>query len=313
MAKSLKDGTEVVIRPMAEDDFERSLTFFRALPEVDRKYLRTDVTQPALVRRRVAQLESDRVRRLVALVGDEIVGDGALELEAEGRGWKRHTAELRVIVAHDYQNQGLSRLLCRELYHVAAAAKVEVILAKLMRTQKIARRALEHLGFQLVGREAEASLRAAVALTPVALTPVGDPPGAPVVDLQPVTASTAVDQSHQQGPSRLGGAGDSGGEAVGVHGDLLLVSVILLHRQVGGMVVVDHGLPVPLSHAHHALADLTSGGHFGKGPPAPMHVDTSILGVAEHLQHPAGIGLDPLDLLPIPAPGHPGQLHSLSP
>ena len=33
----LKDGTEVQIRPMTRDDLDRSFTFFKELPEDDRR------------------------------------------------------------------------------------------------------------------------------------------------------------------------------------------------------------------------------------------------------------------------------------
>ena len=42
----LKDGGEVVIRPLARGDFERLLSFFQALPDEDRVFLRHDVRNP---------------------------------------------------------------------------------------------------------------------------------------------------------------------------------------------------------------------------------------------------------------------------
>ncbi|MCP3681049.1 MAG: hypothetical protein GY861_00025, partial [bacterium] len=41
---TLKNGLEIHIREMRKDDAQRSLDFFRALPDEDREYLRVDVT-----------------------------------------------------------------------------------------------------------------------------------------------------------------------------------------------------------------------------------------------------------------------------
>jgi L-amino acid N-acyltransferase YncA len=141
----LKDATEVVIRPLVEDDLERSFAFFRALPGKDRAYLRTDVSRRKVVEERIRSLSSGRIRRLVAEVGDCIVADGALELE--GRRWKRHVAELRLIVSSEFQRKGLGLLMARELYSVAAEAKVEQIIVKMMRPQLAARSIFRKLGF----------------------------------------------------------------------------------------------------------------------------------------------------------------------
>jgi hypothetical protein len=141
----LKDGSEVAIRGMTESDLERSLAFFEALPEADRAYLRRDVTRRDNVVRRILDMKAGRVLRLVALVNDEIVADGALELEPEG--WKEHVAELRLIVGRPYQRRGLGLVMARELYHLAAARRVEEILVRFMAPQVGARTIFTRLRF----------------------------------------------------------------------------------------------------------------------------------------------------------------------
>ena len=94
---TLKDQTQVLVRPMRSDDLERSLAFFRALPEEDRLPLRRDVTTPEVAQERMREIEEGSARRLVALVGDEIVADGTLDLAHYG--WERHVGEMRLIVA----------------------------------------------------------------------------------------------------------------------------------------------------------------------------------------------------------------------
>ncbi|MHC4140669.1 MAG: hypothetical protein ACYSUF_01905, partial [Planctomycetota bacterium] len=64
----VKDGSEVVIRPLTRDDFDRSLAFFQALPRGDLDYLRGDPTQPDVLERRFQEMESGEYSRLVAVV-----------------------------------------------------------------------------------------------------------------------------------------------------------------------------------------------------------------------------------------------------
>jgi RimJ/RimL family protein N-acetyltransferase len=146
----LKDGTGVVIRKMHKGDLERSLAFFRALPEEDREYLRSDVTKRDVVERRIKEIRSPNIIRLVALVDDQIVADGSLEMERTE--WKKHVAEIRLIVAHQYQHQGLGTLMAHELFFTATGKKVEEITAKFMAPQVRAQKIFERLGFH---REAE--------------------------------------------------------------------------------------------------------------------------------------------------------------
>jgi L-amino acid N-acyltransferase YncA len=142
----LKDGTGIVIRPMTEDDVDKSWAFFRKLPQEDRAYLRVDVTKRDVVEKRIRDMRNGDVKRLVALAGDEIVADGALELA--GTGWKEHVAELRLIVAKAYQRKGVGMLLARELYTLASAEKVEDVVVEMMAPQVAARRIFLKLGFK---------------------------------------------------------------------------------------------------------------------------------------------------------------------
>lgn len=142
----LKDGTEALIRPMTREDSDASLQFFRELPEGDRQYLRVDVTKPSVVERRIRQMDAGSVKRLVAVVDDRIVADGALELS--GDEWTSHVAELRLIVARPFQRKGLGMLMARELHSLAASHKVEQILVRMARPQVAARSIFRRLGFR---------------------------------------------------------------------------------------------------------------------------------------------------------------------
>ena len=142
----LKDGTQVLIRPLTVDDLDRSFGFFKGLPKEDRVLLRVDVTQRDLVEERIRMIETGNVKRLVAVVDDKIIADGAMELS--GHGWAEHVAEIRMIVSREYQRKGLGHLMARELHALAASARVEVIVCLMMRPQKVAQSIMRKLGFR---------------------------------------------------------------------------------------------------------------------------------------------------------------------
>jgi L-amino acid N-acyltransferase YncA len=145
----LNDGTEVIIRQIRRDDLDRALAFFQRLPEEDRMFLRYDVTKRENVARGIKRVAKGEVKRLVALHGDDIVADGALELE--GHSWKEHVGELRLIVARRFQRRGLGTLMARELYLLAAKHQVDELMVRMMRPQVGARKIFRKLGFQEAG------------------------------------------------------------------------------------------------------------------------------------------------------------------
>ena len=144
--ETLKDGTKVVIRNLSLDDLDRIMKFYSSLPSEDRKYLRVDVTNRNIVQQRIKALESGNVFRIIALHGDDIIGDGALELATEA--WRKHQGELRVIVSKQFQRQGLGAIMMRELYFLAVEKKVKKIVVKMMRPQIAAQAICRKLGFR---------------------------------------------------------------------------------------------------------------------------------------------------------------------
>jgi len=141
----LRDGTLVVIRSMTRNDVDRSFAFFESLSPEDKAYLRRDVYERKVVEERIRAMRSGNVKRVVALVDDRIVADAALEFES--LAWKKHVAEVRLIVASGYQRKGLGMLMARELYSIATEANVEEIAVRMMRPQIAARSIFRKLGF----------------------------------------------------------------------------------------------------------------------------------------------------------------------
>jgi len=143
----LKDGTAVFLRDMRMDDVDRSLRFFLDLPPEDRRYLRVDVTKRDVVERRIRHAVAGGAHRIVALADDKIVADGSLEFS--GESWRRHVAEIRVIVAREYQRLRLGAVVISELFRTAQQRDVEKVVAKMAAPQTGARKIFDKLGFRV--------------------------------------------------------------------------------------------------------------------------------------------------------------------
>jgi GNAT superfamily N-acetyltransferase len=103
------------------------------------------VRDRAVVEQMFEAVVRGRAQRIVAVAEGAIVAEGALELEPDS--WKRHVGELRLVVARPFQRQGLGMFMARELYHLAAAVKLEELIVRMMRPQIAARKIFRKLGF----------------------------------------------------------------------------------------------------------------------------------------------------------------------
>jgi RimJ/RimL family protein N-acetyltransferase len=141
-----KDGASVVIRPLAKNDGPALLSFFRALPADDRLFLKEDVTKAETIDRWLSQLDYAKVLPIVAASDAAIVGDATLHFNQFG--WHRHMAEIRCVVARDYQKKGLGTILMHELVSHAGQKAVDKIRAEMMDSQIFAQKAFQRLGFK---------------------------------------------------------------------------------------------------------------------------------------------------------------------
>lgn len=143
----LRDGRTVLLRAPTTDDVDRSLEFFQSLGPDDRRYIGVDVTRRDVVERRLREAGTGEVGRIIGVVDDEIVADGALEFS--GEVWRRHLGEIRVIVANEYRGLGLGTLLVGDLFQEAQRRHVERVVVHLAAPQTTGRKICERLGLQL--------------------------------------------------------------------------------------------------------------------------------------------------------------------
>ena len=146
----LKDGTSIVIRPLSKQDGPALLKFFQSVPEDDRLFLKDDVTQKEVIDRWINELDYDKVLPLIAEKDTSILGDATLHFHKYR--WQLHMAEIRCVVAKEFQKNGIGTALMRELVGFAEQKGVSIIRANMMDIQKSAQKAFERLGFK---KEAE--------------------------------------------------------------------------------------------------------------------------------------------------------------
>jgi L-amino acid N-acyltransferase YncA len=145
---TLKSGEIITIRLMWKDDEPKLLKFFKDIPEDDRRVLRHDTTDPAVIRRWTSELDYERVFPVVAEFDDEIIGSATLHMNAYG--WQRHIGELRCVVAKAYRGKGVGKLLIHELMAKATGRGLHHIQLSLVDTQTSQIRIFEQLGFRKV-------------------------------------------------------------------------------------------------------------------------------------------------------------------
>lgn len=143
----LKDGTRVILRPMVKEDREKLLDFFRRVKEKDLSFLRHDVRNPEVIDRWVDHIDYHLVYPLIAEVEGRIVGDATLHMRKVG--WKRHLGNVRVVVASDFQNQGLGTLLVNEIVELAGELGLEKLVAEIHLKAQAALAVFKKAGFSV--------------------------------------------------------------------------------------------------------------------------------------------------------------------
>src|SRR5713101_1889153 len=143
----LPNGRHLTLRLMDPRDRERILSFARSLPPDDLLFLRTDITEPAIVDQGIADVERSNAITVLAEAGDKLAGYATLHLE-QAR-WTRRVGEIRVQVAPGFRGRSLGRQLTTEIFHLGQARGIKKMAAMMTPDQTGARAAFERLGFQV--------------------------------------------------------------------------------------------------------------------------------------------------------------------
>ena len=144
---ALSEDTEVVIRPLCEDDEEALLAHYRALPPETRLRLRQDNTNRAVLKRFLEEMPLGRAVVLGAFDDEEeqLLGEGTLRIMHHG--WARHVGEIRYLVDADWVPTGLGGVLIMELIELASAQGLDKLVYQTLDVQVRLRKMLKELGF----------------------------------------------------------------------------------------------------------------------------------------------------------------------
>ena len=124
----LKDGTKLLLRPMAAEDQDALYTFFKAVPKEDARYLRDDVASKLLVEKWTKNLDYAKTLPILALKNGTVIADATLNRRRFG--WKWHLGTVRIFVHRDYRKVGLGQLMIEEIADIAFKLELEKLIAE---------------------------------------------------------------------------------------------------------------------------------------------------------------------------------------
>ena len=142
---TLSDGTRLVLRPMNKQDDRELMTFFESLDDVDRLFLRNDVTNYRVVREWINSLNYNRVFPLLAVQNGQIIANATLHRKPFG--WMRHVGEIRVVVSPKFRKRGVARALFADLIETATEAGLEKLTVEMAVSQAGAMKVFQKMGF----------------------------------------------------------------------------------------------------------------------------------------------------------------------
>lgn len=152
---TMKDGPEVVIRPIRPEDEPLMVKFNQSLSEesVYRRYFHMINLQARIAHERLTRLCFIDYDREIALVAETTNPDtGEVEVLGVSRLSKLHgtdTAEFGMMVSDRVQSKGLGTELLRRLLEVGRDEHLDCIKAEILTENRPMQRVCEKLGFQL--------------------------------------------------------------------------------------------------------------------------------------------------------------------
>ncbi len=125
-----KDGTQVLLRPLAPDDEGRLLEFFSRIPREEIWFRREDVSDPQVIHQWIAQLNYERVLPLVAVKETDGAIIANLSLHCRPFGCLSHIGHIRILVDPRYRSQRLGTWMLLDMVRLAADRGVEKLVSE---------------------------------------------------------------------------------------------------------------------------------------------------------------------------------------
>ncbi len=124
----LKEGTEVLLRPMVKADRKSVGQFFNRLTPSVLQYLRHDVTDPKVIDQWFDQLDYEKAFPLLAFEGENVVANATLYRVEHG--WRKHLGTIRIVVDPELHEKGLGTLMINEIIDLAYEFGLEKLMVE---------------------------------------------------------------------------------------------------------------------------------------------------------------------------------------
>ncbi len=143
---TLRDGSEILLKPMEKEDVEALWHFFMDIPVEDKIYFKDDVSKRSTIESWAKELDFNRVLPILAWDGERIVGDATLHRSK--RGWKSKVGDVRVVIDRQYRSKGLGTALIRELKSLGSKTALNYLVAEVVASQSRVVKTFEKMGFE---------------------------------------------------------------------------------------------------------------------------------------------------------------------
>lgn len=141
----LRDGANVLLRPLIYEDYQGLLDLFLPLPQEESRFMRHEVTSPEVIEGWVNNINYDDVLPIIALAGDRIVGLATLHFNDRRAS---HRAEMRIFLARDFRRRGLGTKMSLALIDVAKKHNLYLLEVQIVRDLSSDIKAMEKVGFE---------------------------------------------------------------------------------------------------------------------------------------------------------------------
>jgi len=142
---TLKDGGRVLVRPLAVDDRQSFYDLFLNTSNEDRRYMRHDVGNTAVLDNWIDHNDPDHVLPLVAIVGNRLVGVASLHFND---GPARHRAEVRIFLNKEFRSLGVGSRVLQGLIETARRRGLYLLEVEIVSDQAHLIKAFRNLGFE---------------------------------------------------------------------------------------------------------------------------------------------------------------------
>lgn len=147
---ALKDGRQVTIRPLMEEDRGALTAFGQSLPKNDLLYLEDDFTNPDIIARLAFAAKAENWRQFVAVADDGVVVAWAAALRMPG--WSNHVADIRLIVTPACRRSGLGMQLAQSIVEAARELGATKVTVDMLAAQTAGQAIFSRLGFAVEGQ-----------------------------------------------------------------------------------------------------------------------------------------------------------------